>query len=184
MNKTLIAMALGLTSLAATPAFAHHPGPLRGQSYIDEARVVDVEPLVRYVRVAEPRQECWDEEVVTDYEVDEDDESATPMILGGIIGGVVGHTMGKGRGRDAATIAGTILGGSIGRDIGRQNHRPRRVPAHHQRTRCRTVNDYHEEERIDGYRVTYRYRGHEFVTRMPHKPGRHLQVRVRVQPLP
>ncbi|WJW75407.1 glycine zipper 2TM domain-containing protein [Thiohalobacter sp. IOR34] len=177
MKKTFIALFAGLTLASAMlPAEAGPRG--RHHGFSDYATVVGVEPIVKYVRVAVPRQECWDEAVPV-YQAD-DYRSATPMILGGIIGGVIGHEMGKGRGKDAATIAGTILGGSIGRDIGYRD----RPPAYDSevRRRCRTVNDYEEEERVEGYRVTYRYQGREFTTRMASRPGRRLRVRVTVEP--
>ena len=97
---TLAACLAGLPGLAAAD-------PGERAVFYDEARVVRVEPLVRKVRVAEPRETCRDERVPV-YEADY--RSATPMILGGILGGVIGHEMGKGRGKDAATVAGVVLG--------------------------------------------------------------------------
>ncbi len=172
----VLAFAAAVT-LAAPVALAGH-GKSDGP-YYDYARVVDVDPVVRTVRVSSPREECWDETVPVYY--DEDYQSATPMILGGIIGGVVGNQFGGGHGKDVLTVAGTILGGSIGRDIARQN-RYRRAYDSRVETRCRTVEEYHEEERIDGYLVTYRYNGREYTTSMKHEPGRRIRVRVRVEP--
>ena len=39
------------------------------------------------------------------------------------------------------------------------------------------------EERVDGYRVTYRYNGHIFSTQLPRDPGGTLRVRVNVEPV-
>jgi len=177
-----IALVLAGATLMAAPAFAGAP---RHGGFIDTARVVSVEPIYRTVRISTPRKECWTEQVpVEDYFDDDGYYSYTPMILGGIIGGVIGSEMGKGRGRDAAILAGTVLGGSIGRDIAERNRRQggETVTRYETREHCRTVEEYREEERLEGYRVTYRYRGHEFVTRMDHDPGRRLKVRVRVAP--
>jgi uncharacterized protein YcfJ len=46
------------------------------------------------------------------------------------------------------------------------------------------VEDYHEEERILGYRVTYRYRGKLFTTRLAEPPGDRLRLRVSLQASP
>ncbi len=179
MYKNTLTMSLIAAALALSPlAQAGHERGRDGGEHFDYAKVVQVEPIIRHVRVNTPREECWDEEVPvyrSGY------QSATPMILGGIIGGVVGNTMGKGRGKDAATVAGTVLGGSIGRDVGHKNRQPDEYRTVRE-TRCELVNDYREEERIEGYRVTYRYHGEEYVTRMPHDPGKKLRVRVSVRP--
>lgn len=177
MKTRLFALTLALGSLLAAPlALAGHD---RGNgAFYDYARVVDVDPIVRTVRVSTPREECWDESVPVYY--DEDYQSATPMILGGIVGGVVGNQFGGGRGKDVLTVAGTILGGSIGRDIAHQS-RHRRAYESRVETRCRTVEEYHEEERVEGYLVTYRYKGREYTTRMNHEPGKRIRVRVAVE---
>ncbi len=181
MNRYLAALSMAaVLATHITPAAAEHPAARgAGGSFEDYARVVSVKPIVRYVDVAVPRQQCHEEQVPV-HSADAY-RSATPMILGGIIGGVVGNTMGKGRGKDVATVAGTILGGSIGRDVG-YSSQPQQV--HYEtRTSCRTVNEYRQEERIDGYRVTYMYQGQRYVTRMAHDPGQRIRVRVSVQPL-
>lgn len=176
MNK-LIGLTLAIAALGLTTQVQAR-GDRSGGDYFDYAKVVEVEPIIRLVRVEIPRRECWDEEVPVYHS---GYQSATPMILGGIIGGVVGNTMGKGHGKDAATVAGTILGGSIGRDIGHQNQRP---SGYHTvtETRCEQRVDYREEERIDGYRVTYVYNGERYTARMPQDPGKRVRVRVAVSP--
>jgi uncharacterized protein YcfJ len=179
MNNRIMACALILTGLAMNaPAMAGHPSERETNERFDYAKVISAEPIVREVRVSIPREECWDEDVPvyrSGY------QSATPMILGGIIGGVVGNTMGKGHGKDAATVAGTILGGSVGRDIGHDRQRPSEYNTVRE-TRCRQVVDYREEERIEGYWLTYRYQGEDYVTRMQNEPGNRIRVRVTVQP--
>lgn len=169
---TGLAVLAGLFTTAATAG---------GSSYIDYARVQRVEPIVRVVRVQTPRRECWDEEVTRYQTQYEDRDSYTPAILGGIIGGVVGNQVGRGHGRDALTIAGTLLGASVGRDIGR--HRRVDRPYADVERRCAVTTDVHEEERTEGYRVTYRYQGNAYTQRMDHDPGRRIKVRVSVEPL-
>ncbi|HKK14445.1 MAG TPA: glycine zipper 2TM domain-containing protein [Gammaproteobacteria bacterium] len=182
MNSKSLSVWVLATGLLTTPAFAGHGPYGHDAAYGDYAKVLDVDPIVRQVRVSTPRRECWDRQVQVP--VDRDGyRSATPMILGGIIGGVVGSNIGNGRGRDAATIAGAVLGGSIARDVSRRGEGgPDYTTA--TETHCRTVNDYHQEQRVEGYRVTYRYHGRRFVTRMNHDPGRRLRVRVTVVPSP
>lgn len=156
------------------PRHREYAGP---REYYDHAKVVDVDPLVHVVRVSAPRQECWSEPV-THYEPG-GAGSYTGTIVGGIIGGTVGNRFGKGRGKDAATIAGTLLGASIGHDL--SNNRPGRAYTSYE-DRCRMVPGYTEEERVDGYRVTYRYRGKTYTTRMPYHPGNRVRVRVTEHP--
>lgn len=194
MNKNALSM-IGLLAaiFTAGQAFADGPPPWahdradRGAYSADAgpsfayARVLDAHPIVRHMRVVTPRQECRQQQVQVP--TGSGYHSATPTIVGGIVGGVVGSQIGKGRGRTAAIVAGTLLGGSIGRDMGHQNDGP---PAYtnENRTTCRTVNVYHREERIVGYRVRYRFGGHDYVARIDHRPRRWLRVRVVVTPAP
>lgn len=178
MRRTVTPIMLSAALCGASVAQAGHPSRGADGGFYDYAEVVRVEPIVRPVRVSQPREECWEEEMpVRSSEY----RSATPMILGGILGGVVGSTMGKGDGRTAATVAGTVLGGSLGRDVG-QAHRRDAAVATAVETRCRRVADYREEERIEGYDVTYRYRDAQYTTRMPRGPGPRLRVHVDVRP--
>jgi uncharacterized protein YcfJ len=48
--------------------------------------------------------------------------------------------------------------------------------------RCATTMQEHQEERIDGYRVVYRYHGQKYATEMPYDPGREIRVRVDIRP--
>ncbi len=183
MKLQRIAILLALPCLALTQvAQASHDDDADGGGIYDYAKVVRVDPLMRHVRVSQPRRECYQEQVPV-YESERGYRSATPTILGGIIGGVVGNTMGYGRGKAVATVAGTVLGGSIGRDIGYQNNPPSGgYTRYATQDNCRVVDDYREEDRIDGYRVTYRYKGAEYVTQTDHDPGDRIRVRVDVQP--
>jgi uncharacterized protein YcfJ len=183
MKLQRIAVLLALPCLALTQvAQANHDDDADGSGFYDFAKVVHVEPMMSHVRVSDPRRECAQEQVPV-YEGDSGYRSGTPTILGGIIGGVVGNTMGYGRGKTVATVAGTVLGGSIGRDIGYQNNPPRSgYTRYATQENCRMVDDYREEERVDGYRVTYRYNGGEYVTRTDHDPGNKIRVHVDVQP--
>src|SRR5262245_14958983 len=90
----------------------------------DYARVIDVDPIVRHVKVSTPRRECWTETRYEEVSYTEQGGNSPPprgsagsMILGGIIGAAVGNQIGGGDGRRAATVAGAIIGSAIGHDV-------------------------------------------------------------------
>ncbi|MGD9842129.1 MAG: glycine zipper 2TM domain-containing protein [Steroidobacteraceae bacterium] len=137
----------------------------------DYARVVDVDPIIRRVAVSSPQRDCWyeDREVVVQ-------RSATPTVLGAIIGGVIGHNITNGSSRGVATVAGAVLGASVGNDAAARNGRVQTQTVQ----QCETRYSRDFDQRIDGYRVTYRYEGREYNTVMAYDPGNRVQVRVGV----
>ncbi|MCP4924534.1 MAG: glycine zipper 2TM domain-containing protein [Gammaproteobacteria bacterium] len=181
-RNRLIAMVLtlGVIGLPVAGQAAYLPGG----GHFARAKVMDVQPIVRIVQISTPREVCWDEPVRQrrhGHGHGRRHRSFVPTVLGGIIGGVVGNKFGSGRGNDVMTVAGAVLGASIGNDAGAQHQRPagpRYVAARH----CEIEESVHEEERIEGYRVTYRFKGQEYVTKMDEKPGRDIRVHVRVVP--
>ncbi len=136
----------------------------------DYARVVDVDPIVHRVAVVSPQRDCWYE----DQDVYAGPRSATPTVLGAIIGGVIGHQIGNGHSRNVGTVAGAVLGASVGHDVSARGARVETRSVE----RCEVSHQRDWEERIDGYRVTYRYHGREYDTVMPYDPGNRVQVRV------
>jgi uncharacterized protein YcfJ len=162
-----------LTGCAGQAAAGHRAD--RDRYHVD-ARVVDVEPMYRTVRVEQPHRECWDEEV---YVERRGYRSHTGTILGGIVGGVLGHELGGRHHHGLATAAGTVLGASIGRDL---SHRRAADGYYTVRERCDIRTEYRAEQRLDGYRVTYVYAGREHVTYTDYDPGDVIRVRVAVQP--
>lgn len=186
------AVAVGL-AVASTGALADHDRD--GYRYEDEdryadydyARVVDVEPLRRRIRVSEPVRECWDEvEYGRDRRATQGNLGGT--VLGALIGGVVGNQVGDHDSRRVARAAGAIIGGAIGNSVSQQRQRERerygdrygdreRV---YERCDVRYRDSY--EERIDGYEVTYEYAGRRYVTEMPYDPGDRIRIRVDVTP--
>ena len=95
--------------------------------------------------------------------------------------GDVRHQFGSGHGNDAATIAGSLIGASVANRSSRgqgysttEYSRPVR--------RCETKYQSHQEERIDGYDVIYKYHGRTYGTRTPFDPGKKLKIRVDVRP--
>lgn len=162
------------------PSDSNYADEIDDGGYYDYARVVGVEPIVHVVQVSTPRRHCYEEEVVRSYGYQRRPHSYTPVVLGGILGGVVGNQFGGGTGNDLLTVGGALLGASLGYDHARAPRRQDYYPTREQR--CTVSHNYHEEERVDGYRVTYVYNGKTYVRRMDRDPGRRIRVRVDVTP--
>ncbi|HEU4530301.1 MAG TPA: glycine zipper 2TM domain-containing protein [Steroidobacteraceae bacterium] len=149
-----------------------------GPAY-EYARVVDVQPITRQVRVQTPQRECYIEE----YEEPRRASASVAgnVILGGLIGGVLGSQIGSGDGRKAATAAGALIGSTIGHQAAQR----RRAEPPQVRTveRCDTRYVSNYEERIEAYDVAYEYGGQRYHTRMPYDPGERIRVRVDVSPV-
>jgi uncharacterized protein YcfJ len=178
---TTAAILLGTSATA----FADHDyrTARNDRAMYDYAKVISSQPIVNYVTVTTPVRECWEE--MEYYTVDRGARrTGGSTLLGAVIGGVIGHQVGSGRGNDAATVAGTLIGAAIGNDSARRRHGDDYAVERHARPveRCKTSYREHQEERIDGYRVTYRYNGQRYMTEMPYDPGNKLKVRVDIRP--
>jgi len=121
-------------------------------------------------------------------------------IIGGLIGGVIGNQLGKNSSRGArngATVAGAIVGSVIANEarsdgVGRHrrhkrhNERHRTMPQRIVTTRpvehCKETMHTSYEKRIQGYKVTYEYRGRTLQTHMSRDPGDQIELRVNVTP--
>ncbi len=189
----LITLVSSLTvSLVSLPAFAGHQdrydrddrfeeSPYGGAtSHTDYAQVLSSRPLYHQVRVSEPRRECWDERV-SYREPRISGQNAAGAILGGIIGGLAGNSFGRGGGRAVATGVGAVIGASLGSRAGEVQGGGYARSGYE--TQCRTIEDAHVEDRIDGYDVTYRYNGSVYHTNLPYDPGNRLAVDVDVRPV-
>jgi uncharacterized protein YcfJ len=151
-----------------------------GESDYDYARVIDVVPIRRRVRVSAPVRECWDE-VTYASNGPFSSNHIGGTLLGGLIGGALGNQVGHGDGRRVARAAGAIMGGAIGYSASRDRQgygygRERVVE------RCDIRRHDSWEERVDGYDVTYEYGGRRYMTRMPYDPGDRVRIRVDVTP--
>jgi uncharacterized protein YcfJ len=188
--KNNLKLKLAVAGLLACVAGTAAADPRVRSGGVDYARVIDVTPIVRQVRIETPARECWHE---TEYRtVRRDDDyyrgrvdSPLPTIAGGIIGGVIGNQFGGGSGRDAMTAVGALVGASIATEAARDDGYRRGSSYERQPVtveRCETRVSYHEEERIEGYRVTYVYAGREYLTTMASPPGNRIPVRVTVVP--
>jgi uncharacterized protein YcfJ len=148
-----------------------------GPDYV-YARVVDVDPVVRYVTVDRPEQRCWNEAVrrpVPSANV------AAQTAAGGIIGATIGHILGHG---DSGAL--TVAGGAAGAVIAHENA-IRNGAGYETRTgvvqRCETVSHPYTEKQFDGYRVTYMLDGRHYTTHTDYRPGDRIQVAVNARPV-
>ena len=187
LAKTFLATAvLGFLAASAAMADHRHNGRGRGNAYghyrsapaVVSARVVDVEPLVRYVTVDRPREECWDEivrEPVRPFGV------AGTTAAGSVVGAAIGRQFGSGNDRDMLTVLGAVAGGAVAhrRAVANQTYATRDVTVR----RCEVVNDRVTEEIVDGYFVTYRYDGRNYTMRTDRYPGDYVQLAVDVRPV-
>ena len=174
-----------VVAMAASAVTAHADRLYRSAdgAFYSYADVTNVEPIVRIVEVSRPETTCWQEPPrhQARYRHGGGYRSFTPLLIGGIVGGVVGHQFGGGRGKDVMTVAGSLLGASIGRDAA-DRHRAGGGRADNGGRYCEVTEVVHQEERLDGYRVTYRFEGRQFVTRTAYDPGNQIRVRVQVDP--
>ena len=162
----------------AAPAYSYSTAGYRtARNEYDFAEVIEARPIVRIVTVSVPRRECWSEEVYVDDRRSGGTAGAT--IAGGLLGGVIGRQIGGGSGRDAMTLVGAIVGSAIANDSAQA--RGGRGDGHFRTVqRCETREEVREEERIEGYEVTYLYNGREYTTRTRNDPGSRLRVRISV----
>lgn len=195
MKALAIAPVVVSALLLAPLAHADRPAEKYGRShsFTATAKVIDSQPIYKTVTVNEPRQQCTYEEVAY-YDDDpgysdfrdrgHGGNSALGMIVGGVVGGAVGNQFGH---STNSKIAGAVIGSAIGHDVASKKqvaHREHRrdYPRYREERRCHTINERHTEERLTGYRVTYRYQGHTFTRRMDRDPGQRIRVRINVSP--
>ena len=122
MVKTITTVAL-IGLFGANAALADHDND-RGRGYgyghrgqdFAYGRVTAVEPIIHYVTVNQPRQECYEEYVRRPAGV------AGPTAAGAVIGAAIGRQFGGGSGRDLATAAGAVAGGVIAHEHAERNH--------------------------------------------------------------
>lgn len=172
-------LSIGCLILSLIPVTAQAGRHYRDHDHYDWAKVTHVEPIYQQVRTRTPRESCWNEQVRVQY--NRYNESYTDEILGAVIGGSIGHALGKNsnsKNRRIKTVIGTALGASVGHDLG-QRHTGHRYET---QRRCTVSHDVEYYDEIAGYRVTYRYKGRTYNTRMQHRPGKRIKVQVNVQP--
>lgn len=183
IGRTLISKYITGLSVSLLIPFAFssvaHAG---GEVFYDFAKVVSAQPQYKTVRYATPREECWQEQVV--HEQRSERSSPTGSIVGGIVGAAIGHELGHHkRNKQVGAVAGAVLGASVGRDLSRQRSQNSGRSYVTSEERCEMVNDYHEEERVTGYNVTYRYHGQLFNAYTREHPGEEIKIRLQMTPM-
>ncbi len=194
--STLVAITL-MTALVSLPLSTSAQA---GRHYdkrahnVDYAKVTRVEPIIRTLNHRIPRETCWEESVPYQEPYQRKSrsrpDSAVPTVIGGLIGVAIGERFGGNKSnRKMTALAGGLLGAAIGHDISRTRHDVNPYDERIHRTtyrneqRCEVTYHMEQEEQVDGYNVTYRYRGKTYHTRMDYDPGKKIQVRVNVRPV-
>jgi len=181
--KTTIAIALLVFSGVANAGSRHGHGKhdsIGEQVLYEYAQVLEVRPIYREVKISTPIRECWEEPVY--HTRSQPHKSASGMLVGGLLGGIIGHQFGSGRGNKVATAAGTLIGASIGHDAVNGHVQPEKTLAGYEE-RCKTRHRVSYEEVLDGYDVSYEYRGRSYRIEMPYDPGEHIKMRIQFAPV-
>lgn len=173
MNKIIAVSLTGILTIMSTTAMAAHWRD--DDAYYARARVLKVEPITSMVRIAVPERECYQQAVHRPVYSRRSDGAA---LVGGLVGGILGHNMGHGR--RGATLAGAIIGSAVGRTMVHNTAAEYEEVSYVER--CDVHTHYRNQQRLEGYEVTYRYRRHIYTTRTNYDPGRFIQVRVDVSP--
>ena len=205
ISATMLSVAMGMSNVATA-----NEKRVATERFTEYAKVVDVQPVYKEVRLREPRQECWTEQQdhIVGYETSSRNEhyettrnqanrSSGNALVGSVFGGVIGNQLGRGHSRSSragATVAGAIIGGAIGNEAhgNVQRHRRHERPRHQTQSRpiyesrpverCKRVVESRSEQRLQHYNVTYKYKGRTFTTRLPRDPGNSLELQVTVAP--
>ena len=188
-----------ITALAFAIPFSVSSTAMAANIEYDYATVLDVEPIIKTVRVMTPRQECWQEEVVydtryDDHRYDNYRGGATSTIVGGVIGGAIGNALGHHKkNKQVGAVIGALLGATIGNAVAAEKRRKSQqediYSAYNQpvsygyEERCEIIQETHIEEEIVGYKVRYRYSNATYSTRMKVDPGDTIKVRLTITPV-
>lgn len=144
-----------------------------------KAKVVKVTPIFKYVTINTPVQNCYKERVThTSYN---DGNRGGRMLLGGLIGGAIGNNIGHGKSRKVRAAVGALIGSHIGSSIADQHAYSTQHTGYERR--CETQHVSETKKQIEGYNVSYRFRGQVMTTQMPYHPGRRIKLNVSVSPV-
>lgn len=177
--KTGIIAAIALVTGVSSAAFAS------GNVSYDYATVVDAQPIVKTIRVSTPREECWQENVVyRDNYRGRDRGNGVGTVLGGVVGGALGNAVGHNKSnKQVGAVVGAVLGATVGHAMASDRPRSDYRESYGSEEVCRVYHDYHEEERIVGYDVRYRYNNETYSTRTSREPGDTIKVRLAISPI-
>ncbi len=192
-----------IKSIAGSLAFlivitAQTPLLANAQSYVsyEYVPVISATPVTKIVQHSTPYQDCWSEQVQVGqsrppaqnsyFDSMFDENSYTGTILGGLVGGGIGNALGhRTPNKKAGAVVGGLLGSAIAYDI---THNRRKTPEFYSpryetQQHCKTRYKTHEEEKVIGYRVRYRYNDNEYTTRTRHNPGDTLRLKLIATPV-
>ena len=183
--KTTIAVIVPIFANAAGAAnnghgYKKHNFKPRNDLY-EYARVTSVQPIYREVEVSKPVRECWEEPLY--HTRSQQQGSAGGMLVGGLPGGFIGHQFGRGHTRKMASVVGTIVGAQIGHKAVNGYSGPASREVARYEEHCKTRHKVSYEEVIDGYDVTYKYRGSSYQLEMPYDPGKRIKMRIQFAPV-
>jgi uncharacterized protein YcfJ len=142
------------------------------------ARVIEVEPVYRYLSISAPREVC---SAPIRYRARRSGGAITGAIIGGTLGHVIGKNSPKGQ---AATLVGVVIGSVIGHKLAERHNKPD-YPSNHYSTRheqqhCVTRYEPRRKvKQLEGYDVTYRFRGKHVQIFMQAHPGKRIYVATR-----
>jgi uncharacterized protein YcfJ len=133
--------------------------------YYDYARVIDATTVYSYTEIQQPVRRCRPS--ITQARI-----TKGGSVKGAIVGGLIGHSLGD----DAPSrLVGTVAGASLGSALGRQVS----GKSYYTKIHCEMAGYRSKQKRhLDGYQVTYRYKGHHYSQFMQHYPGKRIKVKV------
>lgn len=170
--------ALMLLAQSAQAAPRYPSGP----QFYETARVVEVVPQYREIRVSNPVRDCKQVPVTTVHR-QEAKKSPGGMLVGGLLGAAIGHQIGGGDGRKLATAVGTIVGANIGHEAANSDRHDTYTEHTTLQESCEYYDEVSYDRQFDGYKVSYRYRGNTYTTVMDEDPGDSIRLRVQLTPV-
>jgi len=173
----LVSSLTALSLFNLTSVNAASPGP----AFYEKAKVLEVVPQYREQRISTPVRHC-EQVPVTVREHHRPQKSAGGMLVGGLLGAAIGHQIGGGNGQKAATALGTIIGAEVGHNAvnSGSGHYNEYTSLQEQ---CEYTDRVTYESYLDGYEVTYRYRGKQYTTLMDEDPGDRIRLKVQLTPV-
>ncbi len=176
MKKSLYLFSLALTPLLMAETM----------SFQEQVHVSSSKPEYRMITTRVPHQECWDEQVQTQYapppSTNNGSSGVVGGVLGGVAGGVLGHQIGGGSGKTAATVGGAIVGTLVGKSIAESNDQSaQQQPSTYYRTerRCETRYEEKAQEQFMGYKNVATYKN-QTIVKYSDKPLEYIPLNVTV----
>ena len=147
-------------------------------------KVIKAKPVYDIITTKSPLKQCWQEPVTSNYRINQrGHNNSAGTLAGGLIGGIIGHQFGKGRGKRVATAVGTLVGAQLGHDNSDNGYAYSDHTSVTYRDVCEVTHEESYKKVLDGYQVTYRYKGNKYEARMPYDPGDRVKLKVSINPV-